>query len=206
MNNNLSEFRSGVAQVNNYIAIAYKTAEDGSDICTPVEKEFIISSAFLKMFIYWEGFLENAFIIYLTGGSSTNGDTLTKYSNPRDENHAHRMIIGTQKYVDWANHEIVMRLSNLYFENGSPIQSILASIATELSDLKNIRNAAAHISTTTQTKLDGIASRILGTNVTNTTVDQFIMQPHPDDASITILQGYQNILDIAAENIASNQP
>jgi len=205
MNNNLSEYRNGVVQVNNYIAIAYKTAEDGSDICTQDEKEFIISSAFLKMFIYWEGFLEKAFLIYLTGGSSINGDTLTKYVIPRDENHAHKMVIGTQKYVDWANHEIVMRLSSLYFENGSPIQGILASISTELSDLKNIRNAAAHISSTTQTKLDGIASRKLGITVANTTVDQFMMQPHPDDASITILQGYQNILDIAAENIASNQ-
>lgn len=205
MNDNLSEFRSGISKVNNYIAIAYKTADDGSDICTSDEKEFIISSSFLKMFIYWEGFLEKAFIIYLTGGTSTSGDTLTKYVNPLDEAHAHKMIIGTQKYVDWANHEIVRRLSSLYFENGSPIQSILASIATNLSDLKNIRNAAAHISTTTQTKLDGIASRTLGTSISNTTVDQFIMQPHPEDSSITILQYYQNILDIAAENIAGNQ-
>ncbi|ABZ77815.1 hypothetical protein Shal_3268 [Shewanella halifaxensis HAW-EB4] len=205
MNDNFSEFRAGITQVNNYIAIAYKTAEDGSEICTPDEKEFIISSAFLKMFIYWEGFIEKAFIIYLTGGSSTTGDMLTKYANPSDEEHAHKMIIGTQKYVDWANHEIVMRLSRLYFENGSPIVSILTSITTELSDLKNIRNASAHISSTTQTKLDAIASRMLGTTVTNTTVDQFIMQPHPEDVSITILQHYQNILDIAAENIASNQ-
>ncbi|TMO57106.1 hypothetical protein [Pseudoalteromonas phenolica] len=206
MNDNLSEFRAGVAKVNNYIAIAFKKAEDGTDICTAEEQEFIISSAFLKMFIYWEGFLEKAFIIYLTGGQSTNGHTLVKYAHPRDEQHAHKMIIGTQKYVDWANHEIVMRLSNLYFENGSPIQSILASISGVLSDLKNVRNAAAHISSTTQAKLDGIASRTLKATVTNTTVDQFIMQPHPDDATITILQHYQGILDIAAENIASNQP
>lgn len=206
MNDNLSEFRSGIARVNNYVDIAFKTADDGTDICSIDEKEFIISSAFLKMFIYWEGFLEQAFIIYLTGGSSTNGDTLTKYANPTDEEHAHKMIIGTQKYVDWANHEIVMRLSSLYFENGSPIVSILTSIRTELSDLKNIRNAAAHISSTTQTKLDAIASRVLGSTVTNTTVDNFIMRSHPDDATITILQHYQNILDIAAENIAGNQP
>jgi hypothetical protein len=205
MNENLSEFRNGITQVNNYIAIAYKTGDDGNDICTQCEKEFIISSAFLKMFIYWEGFLEKAFIIYLTGGSSTNGDILTKYVNPIDEAHAHKMVIATQKYVDWANHEIVMRLSKLYFENGTPIQSVLASIAADLSDLKNIRNAAAHISSTTQTKLDGIASRTFGTTVANTTVDQFIMQSHPDDSNITILQHYQNILDIAAENIATNQ-
>jgi hypothetical protein len=205
MNDNLSEFRKGISQVNEYIAIAYKTADDGSEICTQDEKEFIISSAFLKMFIYWEGFLEKAFMIYLTGGTSIGGDTLTKYANPVDEAHAHKMVIGTQKYVDWANHEIVRRLSNLYFENGSPIQNILASIATDLSDLKNIRNAAAHISTTTQGKLDAIASRTLGTSITSTTVDEFIMQSHPDDSSITILQHYQRILDIAAENIALNQ-
>lgn len=206
MNDNLSEFRAGISKVNNYVEIAFKKAEDGTDICTAEEQKFIISSAFLKMFIYWESFLEKAFIIYLTGGQSTNGHTLVKYAHPRDEQHAHKMIIGTQKYVDWANHEIVIRLSNLYFENGSPIQSILASISSDLSDLKNVRNAAAHISSTTQAKLDGIASRTLKATVTNTTVDQFIMQPHPDNATITILQHYQGILDIAAENIASNQP
>lgn len=201
----LSEFRAGIAQTNNLISMAYEQDADGNDIFDSTKKEFVITSAFLKMFIYWESFIEESFSKYLTGELSTNGTGVTCYISPNDREHALKILIGTQKYVDWANHEIVRRLAKLYLENGEPLASNIASISSELSDLKTVRNAAAHLSSTTRHQLDALSSRVLSRNITNTDVATFMMQLHPSDSTKTVLQYYQNLLDIAAENIAENR-
>jgi len=201
----LNNFRLGVAQVDSYVAKAYVVNADGDDIFDDAGKDFIVSSAFLKLFIAWESFIEDVFAKYLIGEASTAGTAVAKHVTPRDRGHALKILIGTQKYVDWANHEIVKRLASLYLENGEPLQTNLNSINAELADLKTIRNAAAHLSSTTQPQLDALASRVLGTAVTGTTVAKFVTELHPSDTTKTVLQYYQGILDIAAENIAANR-
>jgi hypothetical protein len=201
----LSEFRAGIAQTNEFISMAYEQNLNGNDIFDTNKKEFVISSAFLKMFIYWESFIEESFSKYLVGELSIEGTGVTRYVFPSDREHALKILIGTQKYVDWANHEIVRQLAHLYLENGNPFASNIASISSELSDLKTVRNAAAHLSTTTRRKLDALSTRVLNQNLTNTNIATFMMHLHPSDATKTVLQYYQNLLDIAAENIAANR-
>ena len=75
--------------------------------------------------------------------------------------HAHRILIGTQKYVDWSNPEIIRRLCNLFFDPSNPFDTYIASINTDLFDLKTIRNAAAHLTSTTSQQLDSLATRKL---------------------------------------------
>lgn len=201
----LHDFRQGVDKVNSYISIAYEKNSLGSDLFDLDKQEFIITSAFLKFFILWESFLESAFSKYLIGENPINSNAITCHASPLDQEHALKMLLGTQKYVDWANHEIVKRLAQLYLSGGEPLSSNIASISRELADLKTIRNAAAHLSSTTQTSLDALATRVMGRAFVNTTVARFVMQFHPVDSTRTVFQYYQNILDIAAENIASNQ-
>jgi hypothetical protein len=204
LSDSITDFRTGVSKINDIVQKAYEIDVAGNDIFDDPQKDFIVSSAFLKMFISWESFLEDSFVKYLVGEISTNGTNVTKFVNPNDREHALKMLVGTQKYVDWANHEIVKRLANLYLDQGEPFSSNISAIARELSDLKTIRNAAAHLSSTTQHQLDALASRVLGRTTSNSTVAKFILHLHPDDSSKTILQYYQDILDLAAENIAGN--
>ena len=204
LHDSLLQFQTSISRVNDYVDIAYEIDEHGKDKYSTDQKEFIVSSAFLKMFICWEEFIESAFIKYLLGEPSITGDIISSYASPKDTDHAHKLIIGTQKYVDWANHEIVKRLSNIYFENGEPISTAISSISTDISDLRVIRNAAAHISTTTQQKLDAVASRKLGVTVSNIGVAEFVTKLSPDDSTKTVLQSYQLMLEITAENIAKN--
>ncbi|MBL4781952.1 MAG: hypothetical protein JKX92_06880 [Porticoccaceae bacterium] len=201
----LSYFRSEIAKINGYISFAYERDFSGDNVRSEQEIEFLVTSAFLKLFIAWESFLEKSFVAYLTGEVSMDGGGLTKFANPTDEDHAHKLLIGTQKYVDWANKEIVNRVAGLYFMEGEPFKTALNSIGTDLSDLRTIRNASAHISSTTQTKLDAVASRILGVTVTSINVSDFIMKISKEDSSKTVLQMYQLKLDITAENIAHNR-
>jgi hypothetical protein len=205
LSDTLTEFRSRIVQINDLISMAYEQDASGSDIFDEDKKDFVIASAFLKMFIYWESFIEDSFAKFLTGELSTVGTEVTKFVSPIDRDHALRMLIGTQKYVDWANHQIVSRLAKLYLEDGSPLASNMASISRELSDLKTVRNAAAHLSSTTQHQLDALSTRVLGRNISNTNVAAFMMELHPLDTSKTVLLYYQSLLDIAADNIAANR-
>lgn len=205
ISNCLDNFRTGIQQINVYISIAFEQDGAGNDLYSEDKKEFIVTSAFLKMFIYWEEFLENIFINYLVGEPSLDGTQVNTFVSPQSPEHARKILIGTQKYVDWANQEIVRRLADIFFENGEPLATNIASISTELSDLRTIRNAAAHVSSTTQPKLDALASRISSRTSSNISVSKLVMMLDPNDQSFTILQSYQNILDITAENISQNR-
>lgn len=200
----LDRYRSESIKVIQYVNLAYEVDSHGDYIRSSDEIDFIVSSAFLRSFISWEEFLETAFVDYLVGEPSATGDVLVRYATPIDKNHANKVIIGTQSYVDWANSEIVKRLSTIFFENGEPFSTALSSISRELSDLKAIRNASAHISTTTRHKLDAVASRILGKTVANISVTDLIMHVSPEDPSKTVFQMFLLKLDIAAENVSQN--
>lgn len=205
LNTCLLKFRQKIIKVNNYIGFAYEQDSSLNNIRTNEEIEFLVTSAFLRLFIAWEGFLEESFILYLTGEESLDGSELVRYASPLDEKHAHKILIGTQKYVDWANNEIVGRIAGIYFENSEPYLTSLNSIAMDLSDLRAIRNASAHISSNTQNKLDAVASRVLRRPVSNIEVSDFVTQISLEDNSKTVLQMYQLKLDITAENIAHNR-
>ena len=169
----LTKYRDGVSQTNGYINMAYESDSHGNDVFDDEKKDFIISSAFLKMFIFWEEFLESSFLTYLTGEPSTSGTTVDCCVTPRDLDHASEILIGTQNYVDWASCDVVRRLAKIYLSDGDPISSNLLSISRELADLKTVRNAAAHMSSTTGHKFNALATRVLGVHTTNGKVSQF---------------------------------
>ena len=115
--------------------------------------------------------------------------------------HAHKLIIGTNKYFDWTNPELVVQLSSLFLEPDNPIKTAIHATNSDLFDLKTIRNAAAHISTTTQQKLDSVASRIYGRQMVNTKVAEVINHVRTDGK--TQWAYLKDLLDVAAENVAN---
>jgi hypothetical protein len=195
-----TNLQSGFAFVNRTITLANSSfnAEGDSDV-----KRFIIESSFLKMFIFWEEFLEKSFLCYINSATSLQTPLPIVYVSPLDEEHAGKMLIGTQKYVDWANHEIVKRLACLYMENGTPYQAALDSISTELSDLKNIRNRAAHSSSTTDRAFLAVQRRVLAKQSSNLNISDFLMHNHPAVQGKNILEQYQDKLSAAASNIST---
>lgn len=200
----LTTYRQGINDTNQLILKANLTDTAGAYIFNNSEKDFIINSSFLKMFVHWEGFLESVFISYVMRCPSMNGTYIVSCVNARDQKHAYELIKNTNSYIDWANHEIVKKLASFLLKDGGPFIDNINAISRELSDLKNIRNAVAHISSSTQQKLDAVASRVLARQINNTTPANFILSSFPQDNSKTILMHYQSILDVAAENIARN--
>ena len=72
-------------------------------------------------------------------------------------------------------------------------------------DLKAIRNSAAHTSSTTSGKLDGVSTRILNTPCRNYTAYKllFSVDPRTGPANQLVLDRYVQLLDVAAEQIAN---
>ena len=159
-------------------------------------------SAYLRMYVAWETFIEKSFIDYLINEASIDNNRPAKWVNPIDFEHANNIIIGNQKHMDWSNPESVRKISKLFFHQGYVFDTVLSSITTDLVDMKTIRNAAAHISSTTSSKLSGLASRILGTNMSCITAYTLLFSIDPRDQDKTVLQRYLEIIDIAAEQIA----
>lgn len=166
------------------------------------EQDFLYNASFLKTFIAWERFLESTMIGYLLSKRGVNGGRVAKYARPTNEDHAGKMLIGTQKYVDWANQEIVGRLARIYFVNGEPFASAFAGIHTDLIDLKTIRNSIAHISTTTSQPLDALASRLLARTIAGATPKQVLLVQVTGSAE-THFERYLALLDSAATVICN---
>ena len=196
----LSAYRNGVSESIQYMGSAFVKNPDGSFQYNEKHRAFIVDAAFLKFYISWETFLESIFISFLMGENTIIGTTVPKCITARDEHHAENILIGTNTYFDWTNPESVRKLSKLFLEDENTIGNNVLAIQTELFDLKTIRNAAAHITSTTQTKLDSVASKLLNHQQTNTTVSDLIVKNMPG-TSHTIFEYYQILLDSIAESI-----
>ncbi len=199
---NLLDFRTSVAECNNHISFAHLQYANGSYKINSNLRKFISESAFLKIFIAWETFLENSFVDYLMGEPSILNNRPARWATPIDQKHAQQLLVGTQNYVDWANPEITRKLSKLYFHQGYVFNTQLSSINSELLDLKTIRNSAAHMSSSTSTKLDALSSRLLSRQCIDYTAYRLLFSTEPT-ANISILTTYLTLLDVSAEIIAN---
>lgn len=200
----LTTFRNSVAEANSFISFAFQQDSNGSYVQPQNQREFIVDSAYMKIFISWQLFLENSFIQYMLGERSILGNKITCYVHPLDEKHANELLRGNQKYFDWSNTLYIKRLYKLYFGPNNPFEIFISSMESDLKDLNTIRNAAAHLPSTTQTQLDSLGSRKLKRPCNNVKVYDILLAFDPDStANETILTTYLNKLDICAEGIAN---
>lgn len=205
LNQNLIDFRANITELNQHIQFAHLKYANGNYKIASNLRKFICESAFLKMFVAWETFVESSFIDYLINEESILQRRPAKWATPIDRRHANQIIIGNQKYLDWSNPEIIRTVSKIYFHQGYVFDSALSAINADLMDMKTIRNSAAHLSSTTSDKLDGLATRILGTPCNNYTAYQllFTTDPRSGAPAQIVLERYLTLIDIAAEQIAN---
>lgn len=205
LNQNLIYFRANVNEMKQHIQFAHAKYAGGNYKVAANLRKFINESAFLKMFVAWETFVESSFIDYLINEESILLRRPAKWATPIDRKHANQIIIGNQKYMDWSNPEIVRTVSKIFFHQGYVFDTALSAINADLMDMKTIRNSAAHLSSTTSDKLDGLATRILGTPCVNYTAYQllFTNDPRSGAAAQNVLDRYLTLVDIAAEQIAN---
>lgn len=158
----VAAFTAKAAQCDSLIASAHRLDPAGTAIFPTAERELITVAGFLNLFVAWEEFLETAMSQFMVGTPTLSGTAPVRYATPPDVESAKRMLIGTNRYFDYANHELVRRMAALYFRNGYPFEPHLSAIVTDLADMRTMRNASAHLSSTTQVALESLAQRIFG--------------------------------------------
>ena len=157
----LARFTADAAQCDSLMGTAHHRDATGVYLFSPADRSLVTQSAFLNLFIAWEGFLEEAFAQFMIGSPSTSGVQPVKYVSPLTTGNAKLMIIGNSKYFDYANIDFVRKLASLYFKDGYPFEPHLSASRTDINDMRIMRNASAHISSTTQIALEALAQRIL---------------------------------------------
>lgn len=199
----VTQFRAKSLLVEEYIQNAFHQGQNGNYIFDENFRSFIIESCVIKLYIAWEEFLEECFTCYSMAEPSISGLQYVRYSTPPNREHAKRMPIGNQSYIEWGNPNAVLTLCKLYLQNGEPLRSAIASVNQDLLDLRTIRNAAAHLSTTTKAAFESAASRILGRSSNGITVSDFLLLQHPASAvNDTVFMHYNKTLNAVTSLIA----
>lgn len=139
------------------------------------EREVVTNACFLNVFIALEEFFEEAFSHYAMGRMSTSKWRPSKYTRPTSTDHAQRMFIGFQRFMDWSTPDKVITLAKLYFANGEPFVVPLQSALSHLQVMKTVRNATAHMSITTQASLDAVHARWTGTPTSSISTYRMLM-------------------------------
>ncbi|MFM0015863.1 hypothetical protein PQR46_28000 [Paraburkholderia sediminicola] len=159
----LATLRARAAQCDSLIANAHKADVAGVPLFPLLDRQQITVAAFLNLFVAWEGFLEDTLIELMSGNATISGAFPVRYVSPPTIDSARLLVIGVHRYFDYANHENVRRMVGMYFERGYPFEPHLSSINSDLADLRTMGNASAHITSTTQAALEGLAQRRLTT-------------------------------------------
>ena len=189
-------------QCDSLIANAHGTHPGGAPVLPAIDQRQITAAAFLNMFIAWEAFLEDSLIEFMTGSSTTNGTVPTRYVVPPNSGAAQKLVILFRPHFDYANHDYFRILVNSYFANGYPYEPHISGLVSDLIDAKTIRNACAHISSSTMGRLETLALRILGQPHHGITVYQLLTTVDPRSAPDTVFATFKSKLLVAAGLIA----
>lgn len=113
------------------------------------------------------------------------------------------MVVGTNRYFDFSDVERVEKLVGLFFRDGRPYQPHIGTVRGELRELKTMRNWSAHITSTTQKKLDQLAESIFLVP-TSVSLYQLLtaIDPRVAGGATTVYAKYKAVLLITAELIA----
>ena len=199
----VATFTTKSAQCAALIASAHRFDAGGAALFPLLEREQISVAGFLNLFVSWEGFLESTFGHFMTGAPTLSGTQPVRYASPPSPEAAQKMLIGTNRYFDFANHELVRKMAELYFQNGYPFEPHLSAVATDLADLRTMRNASAHISITTQRALEALAQRIFGAAQPGIALYTMLIGVDPRSAtSNTVFAEASNKLSATAQLIA----
>lgn len=202
--NSIADLQGRVAQCDSLIANAHKVDVSGAWLFTLADRQQITVAAFLNLFIAWESFIEDVLTKLMSGSPTTSGTYPTRYVAPPTQEAAKIMVIGINRYFDYANIDYVKRLTKMYFENGYPFEITLNSISAELADLRTMRNASAHITSTTQRALEALAQRIFLTPKPGIDLYTLLTLVHPNSVSVqTVYAESRDKLLVAAAIIAN---
>ena len=162
----------------------------------------IVELAFMKSFLTWEGFLEEAFILYLLGKKSPNGYTPGRHAFPMNRQHAVDLLASDARHTDWTVASRVVNRAGRFFKEGRPFVNVIRPKSNLLDNLKTIRNALSHDSEVATGKFETFARNELTYLPAGMIPGTFLATLKPNNTPpITYLQFYAENFRSMAEAI-----
>jgi len=156
--------------------------------------------AFLRIFLSWEGFLEDSFIRFMRGASSLSGSRPRSYVKPLNIDHARDFLIGPKlRYADWSDPQVVVERANLIFAGGKPFATPIQAATRELNEMRIIRNCIAHRSVHSREQFGRLVQNRLGV-ARRFAPGGFLLTASPVPAQ-TYLDFFSSYISVAAQQI-----
>ena len=176
----------------------------GTAILPALDQRQITVAAFLNLFVAWETFLENTMAELMAGEPTISGRAPVRYVSPPTVEAARLLVIGVQRYFDYGNHDNVRKMVGMYFAQGYPFEPHLSAISTDLADLRTMRNASAHVTSTTQAALESLAQRVFATPRPGIDLYSLLTSVDPRSATgNTVFAECRQKLEVVAELVAN---
>lgn len=121
----------------------------------------MVEYSYLRVFVFWEEFLEESFMLYLLGVSPPKGRAPSLLIKPYSRKIADQIIREGKDFVDWAGIDNVISRAERYFRKGRPYINVRAN-RNVFNDMKQIRNTIAHSSGAARKKFERLVRQELG--------------------------------------------
>jgi hypothetical protein len=137
--------------------------------------ELLYELAFLKVFIGWETFLEQTFVRFLCGYTSSNGlePLVAKQSYQGSLAAAATTVLGGQQYVLWHNPTRVVQRCAKFFAAGR-IETVVNSNFSRLEWMGSVRHQIAHGNADTGMKFDVATMQLIGKRYPGSRAGRFL--------------------------------
>ena len=149
-----------LAEAGEIIKSSYRIGDIAWDQLYTSRLEAIYELAFLRIFIFWELFVEDSFTRYICGYISPGWRPALINLPFKTINQAEQNILGAQHYVSWGPSHTISR-SKKYLNQGLH-ESVIASNQTRLEWFVAIRNRIAHKSKSSKSKFNMGTMKLAG--------------------------------------------
>jgi hypothetical protein len=137
--------------------------------------EAFYETAYLRVFLLWEDFLEQSFLRYVCGHSATSGVANLRQSIFPSLLAAATAVLGTRDYVSWANPSAVIGRSQRFIASGNH-ELVLNSNLARLEAFHDVRNRIAHRSEYARKQFDLATVFLTGRRFPGSSAGRFLRQ------------------------------
>jgi hypothetical protein len=122
----------------------------------------IAELAYLRVYLAWERFLEQAFLRYMCGAKDRRLTVKCYIKAPSIEQAVALVIPEGRSYIEWGEANRLRERADRYFRNGEPFRTALTPALVLLDEMRFVRNQIAHSSDQAQRNFHAIVRRSLG--------------------------------------------
>jgi hypothetical protein len=158
--------------------------------------------AFLRCFLAWEVFLEEAFYQYILGRAAPDGTQYARYLQPRNMTHAKQVIRGGRAFVTWTDTRSIIDRAEMFLRDGEPFATALGNASSDFADMVKIRNRIAHRSDRATADFLELVRRTLGSVPQGMSPGRFLRGTDPANAA----RRFDNYLTVVRVTAAAIVP